>query len=104
MLQLDEVLNIIKVSDIPAPRAVATSPSGCARMWLPAGASTTGMLIFSPKTVVERFLSSTVRKKRGRRVSASKAVRLRRVVNMSMAPASMVSQSLWGRVSFALSS
>ena len=64
----------------------------------------TGMLIFWPKTVVEISLSVMSRKNRGRSVKASKADRLRRVVNMSMAPASMKSHVLWDRVSLALSS
>ena len=104
MLQLELVLSIIKASDMPAPLAVARSPSGWAFMCDPAGQMKTGMLTFSPNTVVEMSRSPMSRRKRGRRVRDSKADRLRRVVNMSMAPASMVSQSLWGSVSLARSS
>ena len=93
-LQLEEVLSIIRVLDILAPRAVATSPSGWAIMWLPAGATMTGILISVPSTVVEMSRSVTSRRKRGRSVRSSKADRLRRVVNSSIAPASMNSQLL----------
>ena len=62
------------------------------------------MLIFSPSTVVEMSRSPMSRRKRGRSVRSSKADRFRRVVNSSMAPASMKSQVSWDRVSLALAS
>ena len=42
-----------------------------------------------------------LRRKRGRMVRSSKAERLRAVVNSSMAPASINSQWLWGRLALA---
>ena len=64
----------------------------------------TGMEISEPNTVVLRLRFSTSRRKRGRSFKPSKAEVLRRVVDSSIAPASMNSQLLWGRVSLARAS
>jgi hypothetical protein len=65
MLQCEDVLSIIRVLDIPAPRTVAHSPSGCAILWPPAGQIMTGKLMGVPSTVVASVRSVTSRKKRG---------------------------------------
>ena len=96
-LQLEEVLHIIKVLDMPAPRAVAHSASGWALPWPPVGAIITGKLMSVPCTVVAILRSVVSRRNRGRRVRDSKAERLRAVVISSIEPASMNSQLLWGQ-------
>ena len=104
MLQLEEVLHIIRVPDMPAPRAVARSASGCALRCESAGEIITGKLMSFPSTVVEIFRSVVSRRKRGLSVSASNAVRFRAVVRSSIAPASTNTQLLWGITCLARSS
>ena len=94
----------MRAPDIPAPRAVASSPSGWAFLCIPAGEAMTGRLTGWPRRVVERERWEMSRRKRGRRVRSSKAVRLRRVVISSMAPASMKSQTGLGRTCLARAS
>ena len=104
ILLLEAVLSIISVFERPAALAVATSASGWAMPWLPAGQTNTGMLMSVPSMVVAILRSSTLRMKRGRIVSWSNALRFRLVVNSSMAPASIKSQLSWGKASLALAS
>ena len=72
----------------PAARVAANSPIGWARWWVPVGASITGKLISSPRTVVVRSRSPPPTKTRGRSFTASIAVTLLVLVVQSGAPRS----------------
>ena len=75
----------------PAARAVASSASGWAASWLPAGSSITGKLMRWPRTVVLRsrwLMSVSIL---GRRLMLSSTARVRRRVISSVAAPAMKS-------------
>lgn len=84
-------LRTISVLAAPAALTEAISASGWAALWLPAGSSMTGKLIFWPRTVVlrSRWLMSTIM--RGRSMMESKTALVRRIVISSVAPPAMKS-------------
>jgi hypothetical protein len=80
------VLTTISVRAAPAPRAVASSPSGCARRWNAVGAIRTGIETSVPSTVVLVSVWVTSTSTRGRRKTSAKAPRLAASVSSSSAP------------------
>ena len=89
----DWALSTISVPAAPAARALASSPSGWAAAWFPAGSSMIGKRISCPRTVVRRsrWLMSTIM--RGRSMMASNTARVRRRVISSVAAPAMKSYS-----------
>ena len=69
-----------------APRAVATSPSGCATRWKATGATSTGDRTEVPRTVVATDTSVTSQRIRGRSRTRAQAATLSSRVRSSPAP------------------
>ena len=86
-----------------AARADASSPAGCARWWVPVGASITGRLIRCPKTSVDKSRRLTSTSTRGRSLTDSIASTLAVLLVQSGAPSSpnSRSKSAFGIVSLA---
>ena len=69
-----------------APRADASSPSGCTISWTPTGASITGAVSRVPSTSTARSRSLVSRRWRGTRRQLRNASRLARIVSPEPAP------------------
>ena len=69
-----------------APRAIASSPSGCAIRWKAVGATSSGIETSVPSTLVAVVTSETSTSIRGRSTQRSNAARFSRIVHSSLAP------------------